>query len=206
MQWTKQLKMMISGVLTVLSLVLALQARRPSCWVAALAMAVSSVGDGLLAGHPKCFASVRNKLTKGGIVFLAAHILYITALVLATGQRVETLLPHFWGPFAVFAGLTALHSVLYFFMKHDRPPLAFFAAAFCYLLTVGVHGAAAFCAAAQADGNFVLNAIGAALFFLSDASLLARKYGAISGECVTDFIWLTYIPAQLCLLLGFYLA
>ena len=68
MQWTKQLKMMISGVLTVLSLVLALQARRPSCWVAALAMAVSSVGDGLLAGHPKCFASVRNKLIFFNIV------------------------------------------------------------------------------------------------------------------------------------------
>ncbi|MBR0219244.1 MAG: hypothetical protein IJQ33_08590 [Clostridia bacterium] len=206
MQWTKQRKMMISGGLTVLSFVLALLARRPSCWLAALAMAVSSIGDGLLAGHPKCFAAIQNKLTKGGIVFLAAHILYIIALVLASGQRPETLLPHFWGPFAVFAALTVLHSALYFLPKHDRPPLAFFAAAFCYLLTVGTHGAAAFCAATQAEGNFLLNAIGAALFFLSDASLLARKYGVIGGENVTDFIWLTYIPAQLCLLLGFYFA
>lgn len=206
MQWTKQRKMIISGGLTVLSLALALLARRPSCWLAALAMAVSSVGDGLLAGHPKCFAAVQNKLTKGGMVFLAAHILYITALILASGQRLETLLPRFWGPFAVFAALTVLHGALYFFPKHDRPPLAFFAAAFCYLLTAGIHGAAAFCVATQAEGNFLLNAIGAALFFLSDASLLARKYGAIGGENVTDFIWLTYIPAQLCLLLGFYFA
>ena len=198
--------MIISGGLTGLSLVLALLARRPSCWLAALAMAVSSVGDGLLAGHPRCFASVRNKLTKGGIVFLAAHVLYIAALVLASGQRLETLLPRFQGPFAVFAALTALHGALYFFPKRARPPLTFFVAAFFYLLTAGVHGAAAFCVFGQTGGKFLLNAVGAALFFLSDAALLARKYGAISGERATDFIWLTYVPAQLCLMLGFYLA
>lgn len=198
--------MMISGGLTVLAVILALLASKPYCWLAALAMTVSCVGDGLLAGHPKCFASVQNKLTKGGIVFLAAHILYIAALVLASGQRLETLLPRFWGPFAVFAALTALHGILYFLPKQNRPPITFFLPAFFYLMTAGVHGAAAFCVFGQTGGKLLLNAIGAVLFFLSDAILLARRYGAIGGEHVTDFIWLTYIPAQLCLLLGFYFA
>ncbi len=206
MRWTGQRKMMISAGLTVLSVTLTLLAGKPFSWLAALAMTVSSVGDGLLAGYPKCFASVQNKLKKGGFAFLAAHILYIAALVWGSGQRLDALLPHFWGPFAVFAALTALHGTLYFFPRHDRPPLSFFIAAFFYLLAAGVHAAAAFCVSGQARGKFFLNAAGAALFFFSDAILLARRYGAIGGKHVTDLIWITYAPAQLCLMLGFYFA
>ena len=206
MRWTKERKMMISGGLTLLALALALLARRPSCWLAALAMGVSSVGDGLLAGYPRCFASVQNKLTKGGLVFFVAHVLYILALVWASGRGLAALLPAFWGPFAVFAGLTVLHGTLYFHPSSSRPSLTFFVPAFLYLLTVGVHGAAAVCVSIQTGGRFFLNAVGAVLFYLSDAILLARRSGVLKSERATDFIWLTYIPAQLCLLLGFYFA
>ena len=34
---------------------------------------------------------------------------------------------------------------------------------------------------------------------------LARKYGAVRGKYVTAVIWLTYVPAQLCLITGIFL-
>lgn len=197
--------MRISCGLTALALVLALLARKPACWLAALAMAVSTVADALLAGHPKPFAPVRHKLIKGGLVFFAAHIVYIIALIRITGQRAEALLPFFWGPFAVFAALAALHGALFYAPARARVSPVFFAAALFYLLTVSVHAGAAFGVWTQ-TGRCFLNTAGTVLFFLSDAVLLARRYGAVGYERATDVIWLTYIPAQLCLMLGFYLA
>ena len=205
MQLTKQRKMLLSGGLTALSFVLALLARRPWCWLSALAMAVSTVGDGLLAGYPKCFAPVRDKLKKGGVVFFFAHVLYIAALALCSGQSLGALLPRFSAPFAVFAALTVLHGAAFYFPVPSRPPLSFFAAAFGYLFTVGVHAAAAVCVYGQMGGALLLNVFGAALFYLSDAILLAQRYGGFQSKRAGALIWITYVPAQLLLMLGFFL-
>ncbi len=199
--------MFISGGLTVLSAVLALLARRPSCTLAALAMAVSSLGDAVLAGYPSCFGRVRDRLPKGGLIFWIAHLLYIRALVIASGGDASALLPRFALPCAFFLGLTVLHGLL-FAKKRDGFPASrmLFVAAFLYLGTVGIHAAAAIAVSLHTGGGFLLNIAGSLLFYLSDAILLARKYGAVRGHWTTALIWLTYVPAQLCLLLGFYLA
>ena len=70
----------------------------------------------------------------------------------------------------------------------------------------GVHAAAAVAMCARSGGVYALNVAGALLFYLSDAILLAGKYGAIRGKRVPLLIWLTYVPAQLCLMLGFFLS
>ncbi len=197
---------MISGGLTALSAALALLARRPACCIAALAMAVSTLGDGMLAGYPGCFAGVKNRLTKGGLIFFAAHVLYILALLTASGKASRVLAPSFAPPFCLFLGLTVLHGALFYVRARSTTPRAFFAAAILYLLTVGIHAAAAIAVSGQAGGAFALNVAGALLFYLSDAILLAGKYGAIRGKRVPLLIWLTYVPAQLCLMLGFFLS
>lgn len=204
--WTKERKVMISGGLTALSILLALLARRTSCALAALAMAISFVADALLAGFPGCFSTLRHRLTKGGLIFLAAHLVYILALIRASGRDVPTLLRSFAFPFALFFCLTALHGALFYFRFHSSVSRGFFVAAFLYLLTVGVHAAAAIAVYAPSGGWFALNVAGTLLFYLSDAILLGRKYGAIRGAGTTSLIWITYIPAQLCLILGFFLA
>ncbi|MBR4537277.1 MAG: hypothetical protein IKO52_00370 [Clostridia bacterium] len=206
MERTDQIKMAISGSLTVLAVVFALLARRPWCWLAALAMAVSSIGDGLLAGCPACFRPVKNRLIKGGLVFFAAHILYILALIRVSGQGMEALMPHFGVPFLIFALLIAIHGYLYYFRAASQTPLAFFAAATCYLLSVGIHAATAVCVYTLTGGALILNVIGAVLFFLSDAILMARKYVPSNENRTSLLVWLTYVPAQLCLILGFFLA
>ena len=206
MEWTKQRKMMISCGLTLLSAVLALLGRTRSCTLAALAMGACTLADALLAGFPGCFADIKNRLIKGGAVFFAAHLLYIRALCIASGEDCRALLPAFWFPFAVFLALTILHARLFFFRTASPVSRSFFAAGFLYLSTVGAHAALAAALCAKSGGRYALNAAGALLFYLSDAVLLARKYGAVRGRRVTDMIWLTYIPSQLCLMAGFYLS
>ncbi|MBR3107682.1 MAG: hypothetical protein IKH30_10960 [Clostridia bacterium] len=206
MWWTNPRKMTASGGLTVLALALALLARKPCCWLAALTMALSTVADGVLAGYPKLFSPVKKRLIKGGLIFLAAHILYIAALVLASGLDAAALLPRFLGPFALFAAMTVLHGAVFYFRAVSRPPLWFFATAFFYLLTVAAHAGTAVSVFGLLGGGLLLNVVGAVLFFLSDAILLAHKYGFGEGKRVSDLVWFTYVPAQLCLILGFFLA
>ena len=206
MRWKNRLKLMISGGLTVFAVILALLAGRPAGWLAALAMGISAFADALLAGYPDCLAGVKDRLVKGGLIFLAAHLLYILALVVSYGKGVPALLPAFALPFAVFLGLTLLHGALFYFRARSSEPRAFFAAASVYLLTVGVHAAAAVTVSGLSGGLYALSVAGALLFYLSDAILLAGKYGALRGKCIPVLIWVTYVPAQFCLLLGLYLA
>ncbi len=204
MWWTKKRRMTASCGLAVLSVVFALIRRSAPCALAAAAMMVSFFGDALLAGVPGRLAQIRNRLVKGGLVFLAAHLLYISALVIASGRSLPALLPSAAPFLALALALTALHGALFYFRPRAAAPRSFFWAASAYLMTAGVHAAFA-AATAAVTGGYALNAAGAALFFLSDAILLAGKYGAVGGDRATDPIWFTYAPAQLCILIGFFL-
>ena len=205
MKQTKQGKLLISGGLTIFAVVLALAARRPSCFLGALAMGTSTLGEALLAGYPGCFKNVENRLTKGGLVFLAAHILYICALLVSSGREAGPFLSRFALPFAGFFCLTALLGAIFYIHGRSSVSLAFFIAAFLYLLTVGVHAAVALTISGQSGGGYMLSVAGTLLFYLSDAILLAREFKAVRGKHITALIWLTYVPAQFCLVLGLYL-
>ena len=199
------IKLLISGGLTVYAVVLAVLSGAPSGWIAAFAMLISAFSDALLAGYPERLSKIRDRLIKGGLIFFAAHLLYILALVLSTGKDAAALLPFFPLPFAVFLGLTVLHGALFYFGARSKAPRAFLAAATFYLLTVGVHAAAAFAVSAWSGGGYRLYAAGTILFFLSDAILLAAKYKGTEGKLIPFLIWLTYAPAQFCLITGLYL-
>lgn len=202
MRLTKKRKMTISGGLTAFAVVLAVLSRSSCCYLAALAMGISTLGDALLAGYPEC---VENKLVKGALAFFAAHILYICTLLVSYGKSIPALLPRFALPFVLFLALTVLHGLLFFSRGNSGFSTGLFTAASFYLLTVGIHAAAAVTVYGQAGGGYLLSAAGAILFFLSDAILLARKYGTVRGKYVTAVIWLTYVPAQLCLITGIFL-
>ena len=194
--------MTISGGLTAFAVVLAVLSRSSCCYLAALAMGISTLGDALLAGYPEC---VENKLVKGALAFFAAHILYICTLLVSYGKSIPALLPRFALPFVLFLALTVLHGLLFYSRGNSGFSTGLFTAASFYLLTVGIHAAAAVTVYGQAGGGYLLSAAGAILFFLSDAVLLARKYGTVRGKYVTAVIWLTYVPAQLCLITGIFL-
>lgn len=205
MKRKKTITMAVSLALTVLAVALALIRRTPWCLIAAAAMAVSTLGDAVLAGAPGRLAKIKNRFVKGGIVFFAAHLLYILALAVSAGKSAAEIPKRFPLPFALFLILTAFHGAFFYFRSRSPLPVPFFAATSAYLMTVGVHAAAAFAAFGRAGGAYALNAAGALLFYLSDAILLAAKYGALRGKLPGVLIWITYAPAQLCLILGFFL-
>lgn len=205
MKRKKTITTAVSCALTVLALALALIRRSPWCLIAAAAMAVSTLGDAVLAGVPGRLAKIKNRFVKGGLVFFAAHLLYILALAVSAGKSAAEIPKHFPLPFALFLILTAFHGAFFYFRSRSPLPVPFFAATSAYLMTVGVHAAAAFAAFGRAGGAYALNAAGALLFYLSDAILLAAKYGALRGKLPGVLIWITYAPAQLCLILGFFL-
>jgi hypothetical protein len=72
--------------------------------------------------------------------------------------------------------------------------------------SVGAHGALAVCVSLQTGGPVWLNAIGAALFYLSGAILLANKYRPGAGKGCASLVWFAYAPAKLCLIAGLFLA
>ena len=201
----KRIKITISGSLFVYATVLAVIARSPACTLAALAMAVSALGDALLAGYPGCLAGVRNKLVKGGLAFFAAHILYIRALVVSAGEGMNAFLVRSVPSLALFLLITVLHGAVFYFRPRSSSPRLLLFAAFVYLLTVGVHAALAVTLCVLPGGWYVLYAAGALLFYVSDAALLARRYGSLRGRRIPALIWGTYVPAQFCLLTGLFL-
>ncbi len=206
MKWTKREKAAVSLSLTVYAAVLALAGKSPACQLAALAMGAGTLGDALLAGRPPCLSKGGDRLVKGGAAFFFGHLLYLWALYLSCGQDGRALLSGLPLPLALFCVLTVLHGAVFYFRVRSSVPRPFFAAASFYLLTVGVHAAAAAAAAGIWGGAFCLIAAGAVLFYLSDAVLLARKYASVHWKHTEALIWLTYVPAQLCLVTGFFLA
>jgi hypothetical protein len=50
---------------------------------------------------------------------------------------------------------------------------------------------------ALADGRFLLLALGAALFLLSDLILAGEMFSGLTFPFIGDVIWLTYGPAQM---------
>ncbi len=197
---TKRIKLTVSCTLTGYAIVLSGLSGSVSCSLAALAMGVSTLGDAALAGYPK---GLMNRLVKGGLLFFVAHALYIAALVMSSGRPVQALLPGFLNPFAVFFALTVLHGAVFYFRARSKVPRAFFAAAFLYLLGVGVHVSAAF--SVLPGRGYPVYAAGALLFYCSDAALLARKHASLRQRWIPALIWVTYVPAQICLLTGLYL-
>ena len=197
---TKRIKLAVSCTLTGYAIVLSGLSGSVSCSLAALAMGVSTLGDAALAGYPK---GLRDRLVKGGLLFFVAHALYIAALVMSSARPAQALLPGFIFPFAVFFGLTVLHGAVFYFRARSKVPRAFFAAAFLYLLGVGVHVSAAF--SVLPGRGYPVYAAGALLFYCSDAVLLARKHASLRERWIPALIWITYVPAQICLLTGLYL-
>ncbi len=206
MEWTSRGKMLLSAGLTAAAAALALTARKPWSAFAALAMAVSTVGDGILAGYPPFLRLRKNSLVTGGIVFLAAHGLYMAALYIASGKNAAALMPYFGITAPVFALLTVLQACLWRSRANSSVSGALWAAAAGYLLIAGLHAALAFCICAGTGGRMALNTAGAALFFLSDSVLLSARFGIVGQKTARLLIWPTYAAAQICLMTGFFLA
>jgi uncharacterized membrane protein YhhN len=155
-------------------------------------MTLGLLGDLILAGI------MRGGLRGGMTVFGLGHLSYIAAfLILGARLGLSGAGAAAAGAFSLIVGGTGW----YLLLSAGRKATALRWAALPYtLLLTSTLGIAAG-QAAQSPALWPL-ALGGVLFLVSDATLAARRLNSASFPLMEDFIWLTYGPAQACIVFG----
>jgi uncharacterized membrane protein YhhN len=157
----------------------------------AIGMVFGFLGDLLLAG---LLPGGRNVI--GGILaFGVGHILYITAFLRFSEQVGLTDPTRRWTALVSFLLIGIIGWYFIVFRGAADPGLVHWIALPYALLLATTAGLAA--GMALQDGRFVLLAIGAALFLISDIILAGQMFSDLSFPLISDVIWLTYGPAQM---------
>lgn len=156
----------------------------------AIGMTFGFIGDLWLAG---LLPGGRNIL--GGIAaFGIGHIFYITAILRfanATGLTNPALR---WGALAAWLLIGAVGWYLVVFRGQPATTLTW--AALLYALLLASTAGLAMGLALQ-DSRFILLAVGAGLFLLSDLILAGELFSGLSFRLIGDVIWLTYGTGQM---------
>lgn len=160
----------------------------------ALGMTFGFLGDLALAG---LLPGGRNVI--GGIVaFGIGHVFYIFAL-LRLAERAGLHDTRRWIALAVWLliGLVGWYLLVYrgATAGGQAPAVVHWIALPYALLLATTTGLAT--GLALADSRFVLVAVGAALFLLSDLILAGEMFSGLSFPLIGDVIWLTYGPGQM---------
>lgn len=141
----------------------------------------------------------------GGIgAFSLGHIAYIAGMLGHANANSLTMSGERWGALMVWwlVGLVGWYIVIYRSAKQSAEgvqPLHFAALIYALLLatTVGVATGLAF-----SSSGFIMTAVGAALFLLSDLILAARLFNGLYFRLIDDVVWLTYGPGQMLIVFG----
>jgi uncharacterized membrane protein YhhN len=169
-----------------------LQDTNPVSLLIAAGMILGLLGDFILAGI------VLGGLRGGMSAFGLGHLSYISAF-LVLGARLGLLSASLAAAGALC--LTAGGAGWYLLLIRGRKSTALRLAALPYsLLLSGTLGIAA--ALAAQNPTLWLLPLGGALFLASDAILAARRLNSVSFPLIEDLIWLTYGPAQACIVFG----
>jgi len=160
----------------------------------AIGMTFGLLGDLALAGLLPGGRQVIGGIAAFGI----GHLFYIAAF-LRLGSQIGAADMRRWLVLAVWllVGLVGWYVVVYRGAAQTgvAPGIVHWIALPYALLLATTAGVAT--GLALADGRFVLPALGAALFLLSDLILAGEMFSGLTFRLIGDVIWLTYGPAQL---------
>jgi hypothetical protein len=172
----------------------------PSAWVA-LGMGFSWVGDALLMRYPPARRAVRQYFLWSIAFFAAAQCCYIRMLYgLYAGAGDGTHWP-MWLAVLIYAG-TAMVAMCAFILPNEHQPLVLRLAAIPYALLVSWMAGSAVAVCVVTVGRGALLMAGGLLFYLSDALVTQARLGSVRLRYADFWIWVTYAPAQLFLILG----
>ena len=162
-------------------------------WVA-FGMFASFIGDLIMAR----LIRLPNRLIAGMIAFTIAHALYINAYT-QTMQIISSIEPYNRFNIGLLAGLLFYCSLVLFgwlyLVRQSRHARIIKIGSMVYLLWVCTM--ASFALALGYALGFWLTAIGGLLFVISDFIVVVRDVGDKRIQNVNDWVWLTYVGAQM---------
>lgn len=161
----------------------------------AIGMTFGLLGDLALAG----FLPGGRNVIAGIVSFGIGHIFYITAMLRFATAAGLTNPSSRWGALAVWllVGLVGWYLVVLRGANAGgiTPGVVHWIALPYALLLAATAGLAT--GLALQDSGFILLALGAALFLLSDLILAGEMFSGLTFRLIGDVIWLTYGPAQM---------
>lgn len=170
----------------------------------ALGMTVSMVGDFFNLQFPSVAKKVKEPLFFGILSFAVAQICYIAGFL--SLAPLDGLIRD-GGLFIVLAILVIVPAVLFRFGVWDpNRPRSVMLGAFGYGFILGAMAAVALSAAIAYGGAWIVVAIGAGFFLLSDAIMGQTTIKGIHPKTEFQIPWITYLAAQGLIILGAYLA
>jgi hypothetical protein len=161
-------------------------------WVA-IGMSLGFVGDLFMAE----LVPLKPSILFGMAAFGLGHIAYIFGMS-RLGLLLHLTFPN-W-PVLIFwwlLGLFGWYFVVYFERKPDFLRMAALPYSLLLASTAGIANSLALL-----DANFILVAIGAGLFLLSDLILAAQLFSEIKFPLIGDAVWLSYGPGQMLIVYG----
>lgn len=190
------LRMIITAVLSVLSVVLYLVYRTEPRKDSMLAMLLSSVGDVLIVNS----ASIGQLATYfGAAAFIAAHIIYGECfrkqIKKANGKYFN---PLFFTGAAVMTVSAVIIGVLAFTVPAEKKPIMFVLILF-YIAAIGYNVCSSFSISKVKGGLFGILPAAALAFYLTDIFIFEDMLNI--DHNMRQFVWLIYPEAQLCLVL-----
>lgn len=159
-------------------------------WVA-FGMLTSFIGDLIMAR----LIPLPNRLIGGMVAFAIAHALYITAYASAIVRWFNSAIVGLLvGLF--FYGIVSIGG-WWFLIRNPQKPKAINLGALVYGMWIGVMASCALALAVAVGGAFWLTALGGLLFVASDFLIGVTDIRGIHIRNANDWIWLTYIAAQM---------
>jgi hypothetical protein len=149
----------------------------------ALGMSLGLLGDIAMAG----LLPWGNRVVGGILAFGLGHIAYIAAFLGLGAGRPWPVLVIGW-----MVGLVGWYGVV----QHGQAWTALRGAALVYALLLATTAGLAAALALRHPG-FILLAVGAGLFFLSDLILAGQLFAGLRFPLIGDVVWLTYGPGQM---------
>ena len=192
--------LVLTGLMSLLALVMAVCFPTPARWLCFAAMFFSSIGDIFLMHHPGIEKRFPNYFTLGAVAFMAAHVLYALCyarLIRGSGAAIMN-------PGVVCMVVIALVIAIWFLVsarklgRMDRLPLIL-----VYIVMITLDTSMAFSYAwSQGFANplALLAAAGAVSFFLSD--LIIGLDVVFGGGKFGWLIWWLYPIGQILMILG----
>lgn len=166
-----------------------------------LGMTLCWFGDALLMRYPPVSRWVRQYFLWGMSAFALAQIFYLSALwqlYFAAASQTH------WVLFSALAATegTALIILSRTVLPNRRQPLPLRLGALAYALLIGAMAgfSLAVCIATVGRGWAVM--LGGLLFFTSDMLIALMDFGGLRTPYREVSIWSTYVPAQMCLIIG----